>query len=170
MKYLLISFLLLGISFADEGENLILVGVGANFASIDGTSGAGLGAQLGYEFGFNEQTDLGFRLATSKHSTDGSESMMLYSLSFVSMYTPSFGDIRPRFGGIIGIQQADIATISTNFLNLGIPLQSYFDFRGSQDMFIEVQPGFALQLDSKSVIESYSYINVQMGIVFGLSS
>lgn len=175
MKTLIISIFMFTSLYALEGESAILITGGPNFSEIGNIQGAGIGAQVGYEKGFNDQTDIGLRINYSKHTIKEKDpealiDMQVYGVSFITMYSPYPGDIRPRFGGLIGIQQGEKLGISNSFFNLGASLQCVFDFKGPQDIFIEAQPGVSLGVDPEATIQDFIYINILVGVTFGLAS
>ena len=178
MKTLIISIFMFTSLYALEGESAILITGGPNFSDMGEEEGvlkrAGIGTQVGYEKGFNDQTDIGLRVNYSKHTIEDID-MQLYGVSLITMYSPYNGDIRPRFGGLIGIQQGEHlqgekSGVSNSFFNLGASLQCVFDFKGPQDIFIEAQPGVSLGVDPEATIQGFTYINILVGVTFGLAS
>ncbi len=176
MKTLIISIFMFTSLYALEGESAILITGGPNFSDIGLIEGAGIGAQVGYEKGFNDQTDIGLRINYSSHTikeidpVEALIDMQVYGISFITMYSPYPGDIRPRLGGLIGIQQGEKLGISNSFFNLGASFQCVFDFKGPQDIFIEAQPGVSLGVDPEATIQDFTYINILVGVTFGLAS
>lgn len=165
MKYLLVFIFLCSLVEAKEGDQTIHFGVGANIISnLEGYSEPGFGAVLGTEIAFNDQVDVGVAANISQAQLSEGQAFFQYGASFVSLYTIMPGKFRPKVGGLLGFQQSDLAGVTTNYINLGLPLQGYFTLKNTTDLFVEIQPGSLLDTEGAK-----HYINISFGMAFKLA-
>lgn len=162
MRYIALLFVIISLGHTKEGTQSVLFGVGANIMSnLEGYSEPGFGAKLGTQLGFNEYTDLGVSL---KAKLSEGEAFFQYGAAFEALFTLQPGKVKPKIGGILGFQQADLAGITTNYINLGLPLQCYLALKNKSDLFVEVQPGSLVGADGNK-----HYVNISFGMSFKLA-
>jgi len=103
-----------------------------------------VGGDVSLQLGVNDATDFMFEAASlgsfgSGADQDRSDTRLLVG----SYYTPYFGDIRPRFGGSVGLDYVsgprggDKSAVG---VNLAFYLQGLYDVSDRMRLFMEAQP------------------------------
>lgn len=100
------------------------------------------GGSVSLQLGANEATDFMFETdVTSSSDADTDENTIETRLLIGSLYTPYFGEIRPRFGGSGGVVSV-VAPGGVNevYFNLGFHLQGLYDVSDTVRLFAEAHP------------------------------
>ncbi len=107
--------------------------------------GAAFGGGANLSMGVNERTD--FQLETDLTvQQPGSNQSDYFETRYLlaSFFTPYFGEIRPRFGGSMGlIHSYSSDGINEVGFNAGVHLQGLYDFSQSLRFFAEANPNIS---------------------------
>jgi hypothetical protein len=153
-KVLLVSLLLFGLAVADEGENAIQVGPLVAFGMSDVFEGTGFGANVALNMGFSEQTDMVFHFNGAQFRKSADKSYFT-SVLFGSYFTPHFGDIRPRFGGVLGGNYIKSELVDELQFTAGGDFQILFDRASGFDFLIGMQPLISFGSEGSLIIQTY---------------
>lgn len=143
LRLFCVSGLVLGTAtaaFADKGDLFLSLAPVIDAAK---PSAPAFGGSASFQMGVNEATD--FMLEGSATFATGSddETTRETRLLLGSLYTPYFGDIRPRFGGSGGLVHVDAPEgVDEVYLNLGFHLQGLYDASDRIRLFAEAHPNF----------------------------
>lgn len=149
-------------SFADRGDLFLSL---APVVDAMTPSEPAFGGSVSLQLGANEATDFLFETdITAAKDSDADESRIESRFLIGSLYTPFFGEIRPRFGGSGGIVSVQApGGINEAYFNLGFHLQGLYDVSDAVRLFAETHPNLTFGTHG-----SFSTL-MKAGIIFRLS-
>jgi hypothetical protein len=122
---------------AEKGDLFLSLAPAIDAFESDGPS---LGGGLGLQLGVNESTDFFLEsILTTRVDSDEDRTLETHGL-LGSLYTPYFGEIRPRFGGSAGVVHVSAPDVDEVYFNLGLHLQGLYDASDAFRLFAEVHP------------------------------
>lgn len=135
----LACLLALGAAHADKGDLFLSI---APAVDVSKTDQPAFGGAAALQLGANQWTDLTLEAdwTGTRDSFRGDENMETRIL-LGSLYTPFFGEMRPRFGGSGGvIHVLGPKGVDEVYFNLGFQLQGLYDVADAIRLFAEVHP------------------------------
>jgi hypothetical protein len=150
------------LTYCDKGD-VFLFGSVLTDPTVSG--GPAFGGEAGVQLGANEKTD--FQLSANVNATPGyfgSTGSLNARYLLTSYFTPYFGDIRPRLGGSVGLNQV-LAHGGVNdvLFNAGVHLQGLVALNPNVLLFGEVNPNMTFGDGG-----NFSTL-IKLGILFRLS-
>ena len=127
---------------ADRGDMFLSVmPMVSPFTSSEAMFGGGLNLSMGA----NERTEIQFELDwTAQPGYFDNQGFTETRYLIGSLFTPYFGDIRPRFGGSFGLIHAlGSGGVSEVGFNTGVHLQGLWDLSQAVRLFAEANPNFS---------------------------
>jgi hypothetical protein len=147
-------------ALAEKGDLFLSLAPAIDAFQSDGPSvGGGLGLQLGA----NESTDFFLESDLTTRVDSHDDRTLETRVLLGSLYTPYFGEIRPRFGGSAGVIHVSAPDVNEVYFNLGFHLQGLYDASDAVRLFAEAHPNltFGSHGDFSTLIK--------VGLMFRLS-
>jgi hypothetical protein len=150
--------ILCSVAFAERGDKFI--DLQATVEPVSDFNTLPAGGQASFQFGVNENTDMGISAGALviDDSVAGNITKMNFRLS--SYFTPYFGELRPKFGGSIGL--AKFSNQTKPDFDLAAHVMGLYDMSGSLRMYVEVSPGLIMGKSSSF------YTDIGLGVQFRL--